>query len=91
MVFVPRLAAAAARRRLVHLTSHPRPFSTRHTQGTLTATMSEHSWATFFAGLTGGYLVAMYLERTKFKHEFVHDERHKVPTATIVPSSPAAK
>ena len=29
MVFVPRLAAAAARRRLVHLTSHPRPFSTR--------------------------------------------------------------
>jgi len=39
--------------------------------------MAQHPHKTGLAGITGGYFVAMYLERTKYKDEFVRDERHK--------------
>ena len=44
--------------------------------------MAQHPYMTMFAGMTAGSFVAMYLERTKFKDEFVRDERHK-PVLTV--------
>lgn len=39
--------------------------------------MAQHPYMTMFGGMTVGYFAAMYLERTKYKEEFVRDERHK--------------
>jgi len=43
--------------------------------------MAQHPYLTMLAGMTAGYFVAMYLERTKYKDEFVRDERHKLVLA----------
>ncbi|KAM3577036.1 hypothetical protein VYU27_001177 [Nannochloropsis oceanica] len=54
-----------------------RAFSTRLEPVTSTNLMAQHPHKTGLAGITVGYFVAMYLERTKYKDEFVRDERHK--------------
>ncbi len=52
--------------------------------------MSAHPYITMFAGMTGGYFVAMYLERTTYKNEFVRDERHTTTTGAVT-GLPTAK
>jgi hypothetical protein len=43
--------------------------------------MAQHPYRTCVAGIIVGYFVAMYLERTKYKDEYVRDERHKPAVA----------
>lgn len=53
------------------------PHMSRYRQVTTTDAMAQHPYATMFGGMTFGYFVAMYFERTKYKDEYVRDERHR--------------